>query len=168
MNNKIIIVGSAPCAEADIRGIPDDLGAYDFMGIGLDAADKWKIYKYVVTYEPVDFPEFKRRREMLIYNTDYITASQEEKAGWVNCLFPEFIAPNVPYSGSSTLLGVKVALRFGYRKIILCGSPLDDPKYVQFRPGWLFVQDMIRDTVRSMSGWTRTILGEPTEEWLNG
>jgi hypothetical protein len=26
---------------------------------------------------------------------------------------------------------------------------------------------VIRDNVRSMSGWTRDLLGAPTEDWLN-
>lgn len=85
-------------------------------------------------------------------------------------------APN--WAGSSGLLAVTVALRLQCRRIVLCGIPLDheqghydNPKVrwrdaTNYRRGWTTHLDQMRDSVRSMSGWTKELLGAPTEEWL--
>lgn len=87
---------------------------------------------------------------------------------------------NVPtWDGSSGLLAVTVALHLGYERIILCGVPLDKkaahydegadwmdaPRY---RAAWTRHIDEMKGKVKSPSGWTSLILGEPTEAWLNG
>ena len=185
MNSVLVIVGAAPEAKADLDAIGDKT-RFDFMAIGLDAADKWLgRYEYVVTHEPRDLGEFRQRREHLKGNLNFKTYSQEPFLHQVDVVLPELTAPSaidlVPpanysnelrtiqyYSGSSALLGVKVGFRLGYRKMILCGVPLLDEKYIGYRRGWLFVMDLIKDNVRSMSGWTKQIFGEPDEEWLNG
>jgi len=170
-NEHLICVGSAPCAEEDIREIlvmpklkPD------FMAIGLDSALKWAgKYKYFVTYEPKDYPDFIKRRREKGLNIDMISFSQEQYQGMIDYVFPELQDMNpdaLGYSGSSAMLAVKVGLRLGYRKIILVGVRLDEGRYIKFQRGWLFVQDMIRDTVRAQSGFVRDLLGAPTSEWL--
>lgn len=84
--------------------------------------------------------------------------------------------------GSSGLLGVDVALNgLGMDGAVLCGVPMDDrpndynPQHAdgwgqfrRFRSAWLRVPvlEVIRPRVRSMSGWTRELLGAPTEEWV--
>jgi hypothetical protein len=91
-----------------------------------------------------------------------------------------------PY-GSSTLYGVMLAMKLGYQKVIVAGSPLlgrqrvpwpdEEPNhqntlsvhpygYAAYRGGWLSEQPVIMDRVRSVSGWTMELLGEPTVEWL--
>lgn len=85
---------------------------------------------------------------------------------------------NVPrWNGSSGLLCVTVALHLGFKKIILCGVPLekkdkhffcekpwlDAPRY---RKGWLDHKKHMGNKVRSFSGWTKLLLGEPTKKWL--
>ena len=66
------------------------------------------------------------------------------------------------------MLGIEVAIGLGYEKIIITGCPLMDQKYIQFQEGWRKRFIIIKDKVRSMSGWTRDLLGAPTEEWLDG
>lgn len=82
------------------------------------------------------------------------------------------------WNGSSGLLAVQVALELGYKRIILCGVPLDKkaehydysgpwmdaPRY---RSAWTRHLSEIRDYVRSPSGWTQQILGAPTSAWLS-
>ena len=83
--------------------------------------------------------------------------------------------------GSSSLFAVRVALRLGYKRVILCGVPLD--KNRRFYDGygrkseicdrateisWQMAKAELGDKVRSMSGKTRDILGEPTKEWVDG
>lgn len=92
------------------------------------------------------------------------------------------IWPMEAFNGDSGLFAVRVAVRLGYEKIILCGLPLDKRRkiYQVKENGNSFDcitnlqlwREMARDEfdgkVRSMSGNTREILGEPTKEWLNG
>lgn len=98
-------------------------------------------------------------------------------------------APNVDVfwhlnqDGTSGLFAVKVALLLGYTKIIICGMPLD--KSIRFfdcpgvepaHPyddrailgGWreFFMDATARERVRSLSGASKQILGEPSDEWL--
>lgn len=81
------------------------------------------------------------------------------------------------WGGSTGLFTVKVLLEEGFTRIVLAGVPLtQDPHYYDdrpwaeaknFRSRWLRNIEAISPYVRSMSGWTAEILGEPTAEWLN-
>lgn len=84
------------------------------------------------------------------------------------------------WAGSSGLYGAQIALEaFGASGVVLCGVPLDADKGHYFEPGkpWPEAElyragfraalPVIRDRVRSMSGYTRELLGAPTPEWLN-
>lgn len=81
--------------------------------------------------------------------------------------------------GSSGLLAVEVALELGCDRIVLAGIPMhqnarhydDERKWTEARqywPAWEKRADMLRDRVRSFSGWTLHLLGAPTKEWLDG
>lgn len=80
------------------------------------------------------------------------------------------------WGGSSGLLAVSMALTIGCDPIVLCGIPLDheqghfdNPKKwrdaVNYRKGWVDHKIEMANT-RSMSGWTRGLLGAPSPEWL--
>lgn len=81
------------------------------------------------------------------------------------------------WAGSSGLFAVKVALELGYRKIILCGVPMDPVQkhFIRhaywnavhpFRPAWERNHQKIAPYVRSFSGWTAQRLGRPSVEFL--
>ena len=176
MKNILVITGAAPCVFDDLTALainnPDilkDIANYaDFMAIGLDAVDKyaWPL-KYMATYHPVEIPEIKARREAIGGNTDYIVISHESNPG------VDIIEPLLPgeHSGSSALMGAQAAIKLGYRRIVLCGCPMTgisikNNNYESFYPGWEEKKKFLDDRVRSMSGWTRELLGAPTEEWL--
>jgi hypothetical protein len=87
--------------------------------------------------------------------------------------------PVESWGGSSGLLCVKIALDLGFRRVILCGVPMDQnachydrpgkkwTEAAQYRAAW---ERRVRDIggrVRSMSGWTAKLLGMPTKEWLD-
>jgi len=86
--------------------------------------------------------------------------------------------PDQRDSGSSGLFAVKVALiDFGFEQVVCAGVPMD-PQNAHFfnnhawrgaihlRRGWDQAMPHIRGRVRSVSGWTRKLLGAPTPEWL--
>lgn len=167
--NNLIITGSAPCTLEDLSNIPFPHDRFDFMAIGLDAVDKYKMpIRYVATYHPAEIDEIRKRREDFGGNTDYEVISHEARSNVHLCIV-DWWKP----SGSSALLGVQAALHLGYHRIILCGCPLTgknekNGSYEVFRKGWEVHREKFKNSVRSMSGWTCELLGLPTEEWING
>lgn len=86
--------------------------------------------------------------------------------------------PGQTSTGSSGLFALKVALiDLAFDKAVLCGVPMDAaPGHffdtaawrgaMSHRRGWHEALPTIKHRARSMSGWTREILGAPDEEWL--
>lgn len=81
------------------------------------------------------------------------------------------------WNGSSGLLAIQVGLELGYDRIVLCGVPLDRkaehydvrgdwPDAPRYRSAWTKNIRHLRGKVKSFSGWTRDLLGEPTVSWL--
>lgn len=89
------------------------------------------------------------------------------------------------WKGSSGLFAVAVARELGMRAV-LCGVPMESAHHVagrsratwnnqrwperevrNYRDGWMLNRNRIAPFVRSMSGWTRDLLGEPDELWLS-
>lgn len=90
-------------------------------------------------------------------------------------------------SASSGIYGAKIALADGFRKIVLAGIPMT-PEGGHFMPESKTVAGAVRGKVwsghnsfvvgmnnaiphligkvKSMSGYTRKVLGEPTQEWF--
>jgi hypothetical protein len=167
MKNLLLITGSALCTLEDINAVMSArLIECDYMAIGLDAVDKYPHHiKYFATYHSEDILPAKERRRAIGGNDDYLVISHEAKDT------VGMVVPYKPPSGSSALLGVQAAIILGYDKIVLCGCPLigkspKNNKYEDFHQGWEATDKGILSKVRSMSGWTRELLGEPTEEWL--
>lgn len=90
----------------------------------------------------------------------------------------KFLWPGMLKSGSSGLYAAKVAMELlGADKVILAGVPMDGgPHYYDdkpwgipkdFREGWVQASPHIIGKVKSYGGWTRDLLGEPTQEWAN-
>lgn len=82
-------------------------------------------------------------------------------------------------AGSVSLLAVKVARTLGYTHILCVGCPMtvEDCHFKRegvrwnaahgFRRGWEANKYHIQPYVRSMSGWTKELCGEPSIEWMN-
>jgi hypothetical protein len=82
------------------------------------------------------------------------------------------------WGGSSGLLAVKVALEAGADRVICAGIPMTKSPHYHSNPaknwrfadhhkrGWTAHMDVLKQYVRSMSGWTRDELGAPTKQWL--
>jgi len=86
--------------------------------------------------------------------------------------------PNMTSSGSSGLFAVKIALEDGHDRIVLAGVPMErganhfarGKAWTQrdcFTDAWTQMASKIRPSVRSLSGWTRQLLGAPDTEWLS-
>ena len=87
---------------------------------------------------------------------------------------------DILWHGSTALFCVYTALAMGYRRVVLAGCPMDSGGH-WYHPGikgprwtgesyraWLdFKQLPEAERVRSMSGYTKIILGEPDAPWLS-
>jgi hypothetical protein len=161
---NLIVIGNAECANDDLIKAKEFFSNYDIMVIGIDALSRVKNenIKYFATYHPADIS--------LIPKIDFQIISHLQYYNKVDIIRP--IDLNNEKSGSSALLGVLTAIDLGYDKIILCGCPLEgkDKKqhpYKVFQKAWIIKLHIIAAKVRSISGWTKEYLGEPTKEWLN-
>ena len=115
------------------------------------------------------FAEWRQRR---VGNQNY--------RAFIHAPFSGVEAEAIPdrWAGSSGLFAAQVALsRLDARGVVLCGVPLDADRAHffnsaawtdadVFRRGFEAALPVIRDTVRSMSGWTRDLLGFPDPQWL--
>jgi len=83
------------------------------------------------------------------------------------------------WRGSSGMLATRVAIELGATHVVLAGVPLEsaeghfdrpwESKWYEaskYREDWLKRSEALIGRVKSMSGWTRSFLGEPTREWL--
>ena len=178
MKDKILILGIAPCLEEDLAKILlGREGEFDCMAVGLDCSDRVLFdIQHACTYHTEEFEQFKLRRQKIGGNLDYQTHSHKQPVGknWkVDYIWP-LVAPS-PLSGSSAFLGCQAAVGIGYKKVILCGCPMQGKNllnektqaYDAFQQGWIkFAPKMFGEKVKSMSGFTMSLLGYPTEEWL--
>jgi len=92
-----------------------------------------------------------------------------------------FMLPGVEKTGSSGMFAAKVALvDLKFDHAVLCGIPMtatphfhgatnwleyapDESHAYNFRRQWIDIDDDTKGRMRSMSGWTKTLLGSP--EW---
>jgi hypothetical protein len=174
MESILIVTGSASIVMEDIREASALVAPrhVDWMAIGMDATDKylWPI-KYMATYHPFDIPFARAKRKAMGGNTDYQVVSIDPgKQDFV--VEPiHILMPYSPPPGSSAFLGAQAGIELGYKKIILCGCPLlqlESPhNYENFQQGWIDKGAYVQGKVKSLSGWTKEFLGEPTKEWLD-
>jgi hypothetical protein len=165
----MVIVGSAACAGEDLIRLAILHGVfpfpYDLAAVGIDALDmSGGEINYIVTNHQEDIPKIRKKMGEL-RNSKYKIISY-------------YPGPEVDISeshslpsGSSALTGALAAITLGYDHIVLCGCPLtgnapEGNPYEAFRPGWEAKKDVLQGKVKSMSGWTRDLLGMPTKEWL--
>lgn len=91
-------------------------------------------------------------------NTDFEKFSFYMNKGFTHLPLPLYGAGDVMYA-------IQVGIHKGYEKIVLVDCPLDD--YEPYQAGFKQAYESLKDKVRSMSGFTKDLFGEPTDEWLN-
>lgn len=180
-----LVVGGARCVWTDLDAALS-LGKYDAV---LCVNDVGTVYEdridFWCTLHPEKFKQWQSLRAKNGFNTDYIAVCHElnPELGLRDNLpridkSIDYRYPGTDGSGSSGLFAVKVAQDHGFNRIVLAGVPMKageahffDPKgwheVDQFLVTWNAVLPVIRNSVRSMSGWTRQLLGAPTSLWLS-
>ena len=180
-----LVLGGARCVWRDLDAAlelfkPDAVVCVNDVGYEYpERIDYW------VTLHPEKFKAWQELRASAGRNTDYIACSHEPNTplGPRDHLpridkWTDYRYPGMTGSGSSGLLAVKVAQEEGFEKIVLAGIPMQVSEahffngapwheHGQFVGAWKIARRFLGN-VRSMSGWTRELLGAPTTEWLRG
>jgi hypothetical protein len=166
--NPIVIMGCAPNWKDDLDKFKLICSDFDVLAVGLDCSYDGRI-DYFATYHVEDIPLYHINRFKGNQNTDYKVISHVDSD--IAKSHIDIVYPYEPPSGSSSLLGALASKSLGYKKIVLCGCPLEGlnkkkQPYISFQKGWTAKFTQVKGNVKSMSGWTRELLGEPSKEWL--
>lgn len=187
-----IVFGPAECCWVDLDAATTFLAGRAFDTIAVKRAVELypgKLFAYATLHPNAAVASIRSRDAMgfpmgfpLFTSTEFLRAAARMKRNGRELgisgvrLFSDL-------AGSSGLFGVRCALE-SHKKIILCGVPMDESPYSMtpnipglsmgnfqshvnaYRRGWVKSHALLKDQVRSMSGWTREMLGAPTEEWL--
>jgi hypothetical protein len=165
------VLGGASCVFDDAKlalGLftPDAVFAIN------DMIARWpERVDYVVTLHPEKLAGWLRQRKKAGYGMHFQTWAHARKP---NSLPVDRVTPD--WGGSSGLFACKVALEEGFDKIVLAGVPMTvrDKHFVRnkewsaatgYLAAWKKRHPLLKDNVRSMSGFTRDLLGEPCAVW---
>lgn len=179
MNNLAVVIASACCWEDDMHTFlegyesPVDVIAVNDAGWLYEGdIDHW------VTLHPEHFPVWLDKRPTRDGILFWTGADRTHRYDGV-----DFNTVGHWGAGSSTLFAVTVGLYMGYSRMVLCGAPMVSVPHAAgasewdgkpwpnhevqvHRQGWTYHKDRIAGSVRSMSGWTRDLLGAPDAEFL--
>lgn len=178
-----LCLGGGHTLLGDIRKLHDAGHSYDAVFACNDAGSIWRgPLEGWVTLHPEKFGVWMQKRQANGLDDDFGPAKQL----WAHRLHkpgpnaPEvrvtdFLFPGQKGSGSSGCFMAKVALiDCKFDRVILCGVPLtqtphffDHKDWVSangFRRQWHGIQKPYLHRMRSMSGWTRVLLGGP-DDW---
>lgn len=166
--NPVVVIGSAECWNTDLENFRQLCQNFDIIAIGFDCQYQGKI-DFFATYHYPDIQKYKEKRIQNGLDIDFKVIHHKtgrKKTGI------DIIEPYQPPTGSSALLGVLSAISQGYKKIVLCGCPMEGksawtPSYKVFQRGWIRKSKEVAPFVRSMSGWTASFLGSPSKEWID-
>lgn len=166
---RCLIIGGAQCVLADVESALS-LSEFDDVIVVKRMLPRWNgPVRAFVTLHPDTAEATIKQRKRNGYPMGFDTYCVKRVRG---------VQTNVmeDWAGSSGLFAVQVALSLGYDRIVLCGVPMDAQPHFDRAEPWRFVYSYRRGwekrlgemqgRVKSMSGWTRTLLGSPTVEWL--
>lgn len=178
MGLTALVLGDARCVRDDLgRALqlftPDAIAATNNIGLSYEGrVDYW------VTLHPRRCPDWPG---MAVAFAQRIAEGRNRPQTWGHAVCKDFTFDRTTsdWKGSTGLLCVKVLLEEGFERIVLAGVPMS--KYEghyynavpwhqaeRYHDGWRGNLSRIRPYVRSMSGWTRDLLGEPDKAWLLG
>jgi hypothetical protein len=162
------VCGSASCLPDDLRAARA-LASPD-LTVAVNAAATIVPSEHLATMHPRNAPGWLAQRAavgMVPPVSLWCPPGSAPHDGWRH-------AP--AWGGSSGLFGVAVAMELGADRIVLCGVPMDPTPHVddaapwiaaaRYRYAWRVHEVALRASVRSLSGWTRGLLGAPTAAWL--
>lgn len=157
MREFLVILGGDPLTlPGDIASLPFPVDAADLAAVNEASIRYLGRIRYLITHHPENLIHgraWKTHRAALGANEDYETISHFQIGGAVDTLYPPPVV-----SGTSVLFASLVGISKGYQKIYICGAPMTDDRYREYRYGWEIKADELRGRVFSMSGWTKEFL----------
>ncbi len=172
-----LVIGGADCVWADITAATA-LFEPDAYFVINDMITLWPgPCDYACSLHAEKIPEWIRRRAHNGYPAigevwchKLASGRGRQQGSGVDRLTPD-------WAGSSGLFACKVAIQEKFDRIVVCGVPLDAAQnHIDrhrpwnaanaFRGGWKTRKKLIAPYVRSMSGFTKDLLGGPTADWL--
>jgi hypothetical protein len=177
MGRVAIVFGSAANAQDDLEAAR--LLAPDAPIVCVNDSLKACTHSPVVAFATLHPERHKRFLEGANLDGVALYAHQECR-GW-----PGKVAKEL-WGGTSGLFAVQIALEvMGFAGVICAGVPISSDygtayklqpgRYkwaggseVRYRKNWTAALPALEGRVKSMSGWTRDLLGAPSREWLVG
>ena len=178
-----LVMGRAACVWKDVAAAME-LCSYDkIIAVNHTGYDWFGRLDCWVSFHLQLFPTWasKRAQHGFAPASSYWTEGSQMKVArrkpYLQSSFPFPIQSVACNGGSSGMIAVYVAFAVGCTRIVLAGIPLqqEEGHYDEkgpwtaagrYREEWKKRHDVLKDHVRSLSGWTRDFLGEPTKEWL--
>lgn len=176
---KALILGRAATVWQEAR-IAKGLGSFDLViAINVAGRDYPGHIDHWVSFHPGHFKLWVPARQRAGFPDGYqlwTAIFRGKKLGVKHPFDFKYVVCN---GGSSGLLAVQVALEhLGVNRAVLCGIPMENtPRFddsrdwneaLKYQDAWKQYRPEMQGKVKSMSGWTRTVLGPPTKEWLEG
>jgi hypothetical protein len=171
-----LVLGGAACVWDDIAAALD-LAEPDYVFACNDIGTRWphRLDGWV-TLHPEKMVGWRKERKANGFTSALVHVGNEIAPGVDRVVDYRF--PSMGSSGSSGLYAAKVAMELADR-IVLCGVPMQAreahffdaaqwAEFGSFTQGWQDAMPYIKDRVRSMSGWTKELLGAPSPQWLAG
>lgn len=172
---SVLVLGDATCVHDDAKRAlelftPDLIAACNNIGVGwAPVLDHWFTLHPSPCQDWVGIQEALRRRTLAGLNKPTIWSYKAAS--------PVIDMITDDWGGATGLLAVKGMLEIGCRRIVLAGVPMvseeghwyDDKHWQQahcYTRAWEIHLKEIAPWVRSCSGYTRTLLGEPDTNWL--
>ena len=173
-----LVLGGAACVWDDVRAF-EEFGIAPAIVVACnDVLAAWKgPLTAVCSLHPDKLDGWLRKRARAgLPEPEYAFADAMKADAWGFDSTPYRFAGQTS-SGSSGLFALKVALEdLGASRAVLCGIPMDTQSHFfdaagwqaarRHVAGWRQAMPLIKDRARSMSGWTRDMLGGPTRSWL--
>ena len=189
-SDLLLITGDGWTARDDIEQFSKLTADYDIMAIGRSIAlhnghpiDHWANVDADCSVNWAEnLPKTARNGEMPIRHT--LGDCKGFDIDWdIDGEIPWDVS-EIMWHGSTALFCVLAAFPMGYKKIVLAGVPLDskghwywdantqptypDPpwSYQTYQAWFELAETPEAKQIRSMSGYTKTLLGKPTKQWL--
>lgn len=168
-----IIVGGSECVDEEVAQAQFLCRGYDLEYFFInDQISHFPDEGYAISLHPEKIPLWLNERRQKGYPTPLkVWCHRQHKNKAMTHVTPD-------WGGSSGLFALKIAREEEkHDHIILCGVPMktDAKHFVRrinwtaceaFLRGWRAHTNDLRPYVRSMSGWTRELLGAPDEAFL--
>lgn len=180
-----LVLGGANCVWEDAIAALDMIAPDTVVAVN-EVSARWAgPVDYQVSLHPERLLVWQDERRKWGYSEPAFVVTTEKTANFeAGQRYPrvdfamDYRWPGMTASGSSGLYAVKVALTAADR-VILAGVPMTPEAAHFFHPArwnerdsftdaWHRAMPFIKDRVRSMSGWTADLLGQPSQEWLAG